>query len=308
MSTFKEYFEQKMLTESSKQGINKSVIDELGKIKGIDLDSLIFWETESKSDGEWVNNNLNVHAINEIEIHFLAKINGVEVDKKIKYPMTEKLMRPIKIEPYSSYDKKRMADEDRYFKRGYFKVLFCYWEDFKKEINSSGIKITDLPIDGRIGYYDLLKGFPNLEKFYKKSTDKFYKNVFLGLVKDLVDELNGNAKSNTKRVDVYKIEGRWSSYASGPKAGTKDQGFISIRDKNDLKKYLVSKLGDIVNKIEPLEMRVTTPYNRSNPYTMDSYKVTLENGTVFTVIRSYGCPNWSGNVDYIEDIEVRDIQ
>lgn len=59
-----------------------------------------------------------------------------------------------------------------------------------------------------------------------------------------------------------------------------------------------------VTEIKPITLGVTYPYNDSNPYSHDTYEITLVNGLKFKVHRWYGRPNWSGNVLFCNTLEV----
>ncbi len=72
-----------------------------------------------------------------------------------------------------------------------------------------------------------------------------------------------------------------------------------------MKKYITNKLGDVVKEITLIEKGKNYPHNRSNPYFEDTYKVELKDRKKFEILRSYGRPNWSGNVSYKEQIEVK---
>jgi hypothetical protein len=120
----------------------------------------------------------------------------------------------------------------------------------------------------------------------------------------LSDFLNENIKSE----NIKSLNGHWQSYNKGVKAGEKDDGYISIKNEEELNAYITNKLGDVVDNIILIEKGKTYPYNRSNPYYHDIYNVTLQDGTSFDITRIYGSPNWSGNVDYKEQLEVSNIK
>lgn len=107
--------------------------------------------------------------------------------------------------------------------------------------------------------------------------------------------------------EINSLEGSWRSYNKGVMSGKKDEGYITIKNEEDLNDYITSKIGNVVKDIKVIEKGKDYPYNRSNPYFEDTYLVTLKNGTTFEVERSYGRPNWSGNVDYVENIRVKNI-
>ena len=117
-----------------------------------------------------------------------------------------------------------------------------------------------------------------------------------------------NESVNKPSIDINSLNGYWESYNSGIMAGKKDDGYVSIKNEDDLHTYITNKLGDVVNEIKMIEKGKTYPYNRSNPYYHDSYFVTLVDGTTFEITRIYGRPNWSGNVDYKEQLEVSNIK
>jgi len=85
--------------------------------------------------------------------------------------------------------------------------------------------------------------------------------------------------------------------------GKKDDGYETWRDASILSIETILKnpnlLGKLFDKIEYQEQGVTYPYNSSDPYTHDFYKIILTNGQSFTLEYYYGKPSWSGNVDYI---------
>ena len=115
--------------------------------------------------------------------------------------------------------------------------------------------------------------------------------------------LNENVNNELEMIKK-SLNGYWESYYKGVNAGRKDEGYIEINNENDLYNYITGKLGDVVEKITLIEKGKTYPYNRSNPYKHDIYEVSLTNGTTFNITRIYGRPNWSGNVDYKEQLEV----
>jgi hypothetical protein len=108
--------------------------------------------------------------------------------------------------------------------------------------------------------------------------------------------------------DIKKLNAYWESYYKGIKAGEKDKGYTSIKNTGDLNNYIISILGNVVKKIELIEKGKNYPDNFSNPYYEDIYSVELKNGTTFIIVRSYGRPRWEGNVDYKEQIIVKNIK
>jgi len=117
-----------------------------------------------------------------------------------------------------------------------------------------------------------------------------------------------NESENKTSIDIKSLDGYWESYYKGIMAGKKDDGYISIKNEDDLHTYITNKLGNVVDEIKIIEKGKTYPYNRSNPYYHDIYFVSLMNGTSFEITRIYGRPNWSGNVDYKEQLEVSNIK
>lgn len=113
---------------------------------------------------------------------------------------------------------------------------------------------------------------------------------------------------NKKKHNLEVLEGQWQSYYKGVMGGQKDDGYITIKNEDDLQDYIESKLGKVVGSIKLLEKGKRYPYNRSNPYSHDTYLVTLKNGQEFNLERQYGVPNWSGNVDYTERISVDEVK
>ena len=108
--------------------------------------------------------------------------------------------------------------------------------------------------------------------------------------------------------DLKTLNAYWDSYYKGVMAGKKDEGYTTIRNEEDLHKYITNKLGSVVKSIELIEKGKSYPYNFSNPYKEDTYSVTLKDGTKFRIVRSYGKPRYEGNVDYKEQIIVEKIQ
>ncbi len=105
--------------------------------------------------------------------------------------------------------------------------------------------------------------------------------------------------------DIKSLNGYFHAYHSGPMAGKKDEGYVAIQDEYDLEKYITDKLGNVVKKVVLIEKEKDYPYNMSNPYFDDIYDVELKDGRKFQVVRSYGRPNWAGNVSYKEQIQVK---
>jgi len=108
--------------------------------------------------------------------------------------------------------------------------------------------------------------------------------------------------------DIEELNGSWDSYYKGVMAGKKDDGYVTINDETDLFNYIVSKLGDVVVKIDLIEKGLNFPDNMSDPYYRDIYTVYLVGDVSFKIIRIYGRPKWSGNVGYSEALEVSDIK
>lgn len=107
---------------------------------------------------------------------------------------------------------------------------------------------------------------------------------------------------NKASIRIKDLEGNWYQY----KDGDKSEGFISIRNEIQLHNYITDILGvDSVDVIDVIDKGKSYPYNTSNPYREDSYDVRLKNGISFVLTRSYGRPNWTGNVSYKEIIEVK---
>ena len=117
-----------------------------------------------------------------------------------------------------------------------------------------------------------------------------------------------NESENKTSIDIRSLNGYWHSYYKGIMGGKKDDGYISIKNEDDLHTYITNKLGDVVDEIKLIEKGKTYPYNSSNPYYHDIYFVSLLNGTSFEITRIYGIPNWSGNVDYVEQLKVSNIE
>jgi DNA repair protein RadC len=128
-------------------------------------------------------------------------------------------------------------------------------------------------------------------------------NIHINEDEDEDDYAKGGGVDNIK-----VLEGHWYSYNKGIWSGKKDEGYITIKNENDLANYIKDKLGNVVKSIKLLEKGKRYPYNRSNPYSHDIYLVTLKNGTEFNLQRQYGVPNWSGNVDYTEAITIENIK
>jgi len=86
------------------------------------------------------------------------------------------------------------------------------------------------------------------------------------------------------------------------KNGEKQKGFETWRNASILSIETILQnpkvLGKLFDKIEAKEQDVTYPYNRSNPYTYDFYKIYLTNGQSFILEYYYGRPSWTGNVNY----------
>ena len=102
--------------------------------------------------------------------------------------------------------------------------------------------------------------------------------------------------------DLHKKLGNsWQIY----KDGSRDDGFIQLREAADICDYIYSKIGQHVRVINEIHIGKTYPYNNSNPYSHDEYEVTLDDETTFRIERSYGQPRWSGNVSHCEYISVK---
>jgi hypothetical protein len=149
-------------------------------------------------------------------------------------------------------------------------------------------------------------------RFYENYVDKInevLKETGLDRVKEITeDETFRYAKGGgVKELDLLSLEGHWNSYNKGEMSGKQDEGYITIKNEKDLNDYIKIKIGDVVKDINVIEKGKNYPYNRSNPYSEDTYLVTLKNGTTFEVERSYGSPNWSGNVNYKEQIKINNI-
>jgi len=132
-------------------------------------------------------------------------------------------------------------------------------------------------------------------------------------IKKMVDNVNKfkqfvNESENKTSLDIKSLDGYWESYNKGIMAGKKDDGYVSIKNEDDLNTYITNKLSNVVDEIKIIEKRKTYPYNRSNPYYHDIYFVSLMDGTSFEITRIYGRPNWSGNVDYKEQLKVSNIK
>tara|TARA_R110002020_G_scaffold216413_3_gene424078 strand:- start:2044 stop:2334 length:291 start_codon:yes stop_codon:yes gene_type:complete len=91
----------------------------------------------------------------------------------------------------------------------------------------------------------------------------------------------------------------WQRY----KDGRTDDGFVQLADVKSVENYISKELNLEAN-VEVIDMGKTYPYNRSNPYSHDTYKVVLSNGDVMQFERQYGRPVWSGNVSWTERISL----
>jgi len=103
---------------------------------------------------------------------------------------------------------------------------------------------------------------------------------------------------------INSLNGHYESYNKGILSGTNE--LVNIKDESDVVDYIDAKLGNgAVKSITQEYQGKTYPYNSSNPYFHDLYRVVLNDGTKLTFLRQYGTPNWSGNVNYVERIEVK---
>jgi hypothetical protein len=127
----------------------------------------------------------------------------------------------------------------------------------------------------------------------KKQAEEFIRQI------KGVEYAKGGGVDNLKSLNGY-----FQEYNKGIMAGKRDEGYVTIKDEYDLKKYITNKLGNVVKKINLIERGKSYPYNRSNPYFEDTYDVELKDGTIFKIERYYGRPLWSGNVSYVENIKV----
>jgi hypothetical protein len=134
-------------------------------------------------------------------------------------------------------------------------------------------------------------------------TDYDGKNLYFAKGGEMAD----GGKLEEEISKIKSLGGDWQSYYKGAKAGMKDDGYVTIENEADLIDYIYDKTGYIVKNIEVIEKGKNYPLNNSNPYFYDTYLVTLKNGSNFTFERSYGRPNWQGNVNYIERIKITNI-
>jgi hypothetical protein len=91
----------------------------------------------------------------------------------------------------------------------------------------------------------------------------------------------------------------WQRY----KDGRTDDGFVQLTDVKSVETYISNEF-NVEARVEVIEIGKTYPYNRSNPYSHDRYKVELSNGEVMQFERQYGRPIWSGNVSWTERISL----
>lgn len=181
-------------------------------------------------------------------------------------------------------------------------------DSIRTELGEFRVRITP---QMQKGYYDVYVSAN------KKEIGKKYDVYGIANAKDIALEMISNsnkyAKGSTvkgggvKESDLLSLEGHWNSYNKGEMSGKQDEGYITIKNEKDLNDYIKIKIGDVVKDVNVIEKGKNYPYNRSNPYSEDTYLVTLKNGTTFEVIRSYGSPNWSGNVNYKEQIKINNI-
>jgi hypothetical protein len=161
-------------------------------------------------------------------------------------------------------------------------------QNLKAELESIGYTM-DFGLDAEP--YDLRKiGQTGKSEFYAKG-----------------GEMADGGKLEEEISKIKSLGGDWQSYYKGAMAGKKDDGYVTIEDEADLNNYIYDKTGYIVKNIEVIEKGKNYPLNNSNPYFYDTYLVTLKNGSNFTFERSYGRPNWQGNVNYIERIKITNI-
>jgi len=131
-------------------------------------------------------------------------------------------------------------------------------------------------------------------------------SMYLKLKHERENKMADGGKIGSANIDDIKsLNGYFHAYHSGPMAGKKDEGYVAIQDEYDLEKYITDKLGNVVKKVVLIEKEKDYPYNMSNPYFDDIYDVELKDGRKFQVVRSYGRPNWAGNVSYKEQIQVK---
>ena len=91
----------------------------------------------------------------------------------------------------------------------------------------------------------------------------------------------------------------WQRY----KDGRTDNGFVQLADVKSVETY-ISEEFNMAARVEVIEVGKTYPYNRSNPYSHDTYKVELPNGDVMRFERQYGRPIWFGNVAWVERVSL----
>lgn len=99
------------------------------------------------------------------------------------------------------------------------------------------------------------------------------------------------------------IDRDWQRY----KDGRTDDGYVELTDAKLVEAY-VSKELNVVVKVEVIEIGETYPYNPSNPYSHDSYRVLIPNGGIMKFERQYGRPIWSGNVAWVERVSLTYIK
>ena len=172
---------------------------------------------------------------------------------------------------------------------------FWSWKYAPNDNSFKSVIIYKTDIDDE-NSYDSVKQIK--EQLVKEGVNKFIEE----------DEENYAKGGKIDNKDLEKLNAYWQSFYKGVMAGKKDEGYITITNKDELNKYITSKLGNVVKNIELIEKGKNYPYNDSYPYYEDIYSVELKNGTTFKIVRSYGRPRWQGNVDYKEQIIVENIK
>lgn len=87
------------------------------------------------------------------------------------------------------------------------------------------------------------------------------------------------------------------SYDGGVKAGTDERLYLSTYDR--VQKYVESKLDNVT--VEYVDSLDTTSHHGDTVY---NFKVALSDKSIFKMKTQEYVPSWSGNVNYIEEIEV----
>jgi hypothetical protein len=167
---------------------------------------------------------------------------------------------------------------------------------------------------------DLQKLYDSMEDVNYHTPNKYLGQAIFALENDMPEvadikfekfhkELNeiGNEEEEIAEFtpDFIKksLSGYYESYDKGIAAGRND--LLNIKDESDVADYIDGKLGDgAVASVTEVYQGKMYPYNMSNPYLHDLYRVVLKDGTKLTFLRQHGRPKWSGNVNYVEDIEV----